>query len=70
MATAVGTPSVVLFGPTPPSLWGPPPRPVHRVLWKGTPGDPHAPQPDPGLLRIEVDEVVAALHLTERCRPR
>lgn len=62
LATAVGTPSVVLFGPTPPALWGPPPgRRRHRVLWAGTTGDPHADTPDPGLLSITVDEVVAAL---------
>lgn len=34
LATAYGTPSVVLFGPVPPARWGPPPdRPRHRVLW-------------------------------------
>jgi ADP-heptose:LPS heptosyltransferase len=36
LATAYGTPSVVLFGPVPPRLWGPPPdRPWHRALWPG-----------------------------------
>jgi ADP-heptose:LPS heptosyltransferase len=36
LATAYGTPSVVLFGPVPPRLWGPPPdRPWHRALWTG-----------------------------------
>jgi ADP-heptose:LPS heptosyltransferase len=61
LATALGTPSVVLFGPTPPALWGPPPRPIHHVLWRGGRGDPRAQQPDPGLLAIEVDEVLEAL---------
>jgi ADP-heptose:LPS heptosyltransferase len=62
LATALGTPSVVLFGPTPPSRWGPPPdRPIHRVLWRGTVGDPHGDRPDPGLLGIGVDAVLAAL---------
>lgn len=61
VATAVGTPSVVLFGPTPPALWGPPPDPRHVVLWRGTYGDPHATDPDPGLLGIGVDEVLDAL---------
>jgi len=28
LATAVGTPSVVLFGPVPPEHWGPPPSAV------------------------------------------
>jgi ADP-heptose:LPS heptosyltransferase len=61
VATAVGTPSVVLFGPTPPALWGPPPGSRHVVLWHGTRGDPHGSEPDPGLLDIDVDEVVQAL---------
>lgn len=58
LATAFGTPSVLLFGPTPPDRWGPPPRPRHRVLWAGTTGDPHADTPDPGLLRLSVPRVV------------
>jgi ADP-heptose:LPS heptosyltransferase len=61
LATAVGTPSVVLFGPTPPALWGPPPDPRHVVLWEGTRGDPHASDPDPGLLAIGVDDVLDGL---------
>jgi ADP-heptose:LPS heptosyltransferase len=32
LATALRRPSVVLFGPTRPSMWGPPDRPYHRVL--------------------------------------
>jgi ADP-heptose:LPS heptosyltransferase len=62
LATAFGTPSVVLFGPTSPDRWGPPPgRTIHRVLWAGREGDPHGAEPDPGLLRIGVDVVVEAL---------
>jgi ADP-heptose:LPS heptosyltransferase len=61
LATALGTPSVVLFGPTDPALWGPPPGPLHRVLWAGRTGDPHASDPDPGLLDIGVAEVLDAL---------
>jgi ADP-heptose:LPS heptosyltransferase len=62
LATALGTPSVVLFGPTPPAEWGPPAdRPRHRVLWRGGRGDPHGEEVDPGLLAIEVDDVLAAL---------
>ena len=61
LATAFATPSVVLFGPTPPALWGPPPdRPRHVALWAGETGDPHGTEPDPGLLRITVDDVLAA----------
>ena len=62
LATALGTPSVVLFGPMAPDLWGPPPdRPQHVALWAGRPGDPHGSEPDADLLRITVDEVLAAL---------
>jgi ADP-heptose:LPS heptosyltransferase len=62
LATAVGAPSVVLFGPTPPALWGPPAdRPWHRALWAGASGDPHGRRPDPGLLAITVDQVLEAL---------
>ena len=62
LATALGTPSVVLFGPTSPRLWGPPPdRPWHRVLWRGTTGDPRGATPDAGLLALGVGEVIDAL---------
>jgi ADP-heptose:LPS heptosyltransferase len=62
LATAVGTPSVVLFGPTSPALWGPPPeRSWHRALWAGARGDPHGRLPDPGLLAITVEQVLEAL---------
>ncbi|MFF5217706.1 glycosyltransferase family 9 protein [Micromonospora sp. NPDC000442] len=43
LATAYTTPSVLLFGPVPPTLWGPPAnRPWHRALWAGPfpPGQP------------------------------
>jgi ADP-heptose:LPS heptosyltransferase/uncharacterized protein YjbJ (UPF0337 family) len=59
LATAFGVPSVVLFGPTPPSEWGPPPeRPQHVALHRGGRGDPHGGSPDPGLLEITVDDVL------------
>jgi ADP-heptose:LPS heptosyltransferase len=61
LATALGTPSVVLFGPTPPGEWGPPPGGPHVALWAGRRGDPHADAPDPGLLAIRPDEVSAVL---------
>ncbi|MBT0769636.1 glycosyltransferase family 9 protein [Kineosporia sp. J2-2] len=64
VATAVGTPSVLLFGPTSPRLWGPALRPgLHQVLWHGSdeaPGDPHGTRPDPALLAVQPPEVVAA----------
>jgi ADP-heptose:LPS heptosyltransferase len=61
LATAYRRPSVTLFGPTSPSTWGPPDRPYHRVLWAGRLGDSHGTEPDPGLLAIEADHVLAAL---------
>jgi ADP-heptose:LPS heptosyltransferase len=62
LATALGRPSVVLFGPVPPHLWGPPPdRPQHIALWAGRTGDPHGRTVDPGLLEITVDDVLGAL---------
>lgn len=60
VATAYGTPSVLLFGPMSPSLWGPRSGP-HHVVWHGGTGDTLASEPDPGLLRITVDEVLAAV---------
>jgi ADP-heptose:LPS heptosyltransferase len=63
LSTAFRTPSVVLFGPTPPRRWGPPPdRPEHVVLWAGSAGDPHASAVDPALLRISVGDVLEAAH--------
>lgn len=61
LATAFGIPSVVLFGPTSPSEWGPPEGGPHRSLWAGRRGDPHALQLDPGLAAIEVGDVLAAV---------
>ncbi|MDQ4049576.1 MAG: glycosyltransferase family 9 protein [Actinomycetota bacterium] len=62
LATALGTPSVVLFGPVAPDEWGPPrERPWHRALWAGERDDPHADRPAAGLLDITVDDVLAAL---------
>lgn len=62
LATALRTPSVLLFGPVAPQEWGPPPeRSRHRVLWTGRRGDPHACSTDPGLLEIAVADVLFAL---------
>jgi ADP-heptose:LPS heptosyltransferase len=62
VATATGTPSVLLFGPTSPRLWGPAiDRDRHACLWHGVGnGDPHAEQTDPALLDITSVEVLAA----------
>lgn len=60
VATATGTPSVLLFGPTPPAHWGPRGAGPHIALWTGDRGDPHADRPDPGLLLITPARVIAA----------
>ncbi|MGY2082019.1 glycosyltransferase family 9 protein [Modestobacter sp. SYSU DS0657] len=62
LATAYRRPSVVLFGPVSPALWGPPPREQHVVLWHGNgTGDPWGTELDPALARVTVDEVTTAL---------
>ncbi|MEU3778949.1 glycosyltransferase family 9 protein, partial [Streptomyces sp. NPDC032472] len=68
LASALGTPSVVLFGPVAPRLWGPPRSGPHRVLWHPAPaddplrpGDAHGRVPDARLLRVSVPEVLAAV---------
>ena len=62
LAVALRTPSVTLFGPSSPAIWGPPEgRREHIALWAGRTGDPHAPRVDPGLLAIGVEEVSGAL---------
>lgn len=68
LATAFGTPSVLLFGPIPPTWWGPAIDPdLHAVIWHGDPsptsiGDPHADTVDPALARVEVEEVLEAAY--------
>jgi ADP-heptose:LPS heptosyltransferase len=59
LATALGTPSVLLFGPVSPAAWGPAIDPeLHAVLWHGDgAGDPHGSQVDPALAAIGVEEV-------------
>ena len=68
LASAYGTPSVVLFGPVDPAQWGPPAggphvalaRPAHRR------GARFADDPDPALLAIGVEEVLAAAATVHR----
>ena len=69
LASAFGTPSVVLFGPVGPERWGPPPGP-HTALWKPAlrHGDRFADDPDPALLAIEVAEVLDAATGLRRAR--
>ncbi len=66
LATAHRVRSVLLFGPTDPAGWGPRIAPhLHRVLWAGRTGDPHADRPDPGLLEITAEQVLTAVEETE-----
>jgi ADP-heptose:LPS heptosyltransferase len=62
LASAYSTPSVVLFGPAPPEIWGPPPGP-HLVLTRADlrRGDTFAADPDPALLAVSVQDVLAAV---------
>jgi ADP-heptose:LPS heptosyltransferase len=62
LATAFGTPSVLLFGPVSPRLWGPRTDGPHTVLWRSglVRGDRWASDPDPALLAITVPDVLAA----------
>ncbi|MFC0627519.1 glycosyltransferase family 9 protein [Kribbella deserti] len=66
LATAYGTRSVTLFGPTPPTWWGPAiDLDLHTVIYKAKPdyrGNPHAADPDPALLAITPTEVLSASH--------
>lgn len=71
LASAFGTPSVVLFGPVGPEIWGPPPGP-HRALTDASVrrGDAFARTPDPALLAVGVEDVLReadSLLGTERC---
>jgi len=62
LATAYAVPSVVLFGPVPPSRWGPPTdRPQHVALGGVSPSDPTAAEPAPALLAITVPAVLEAV---------
>jgi ADP-heptose:LPS heptosyltransferase len=60
IATAIGAPSVLLFGPTPPNRWGPRGSGPHIAMWAGDKGDPHADRPHSGLLLITVPRVLEA----------
>lgn len=60
LASAYARPSVVLFGPAAPENWGPPPGP-HLVLTDASRrrGETFADGPDPALLAVTVDQVLA-----------
>jgi ADP-heptose:LPS heptosyltransferase len=62
LASALRVPSVVLFGPVPPTRSGPPAHGPHAVLTDAGArrGDPFADDPDPPLLGVSVPDVLAA----------
>ena len=62
LATAYATPSVVLFGPAPVARWGPPAGGPHVVLTdeRQRVGDVFATEPDPALLAVSPEDVLAA----------
>ncbi|MFG3599796.1 glycosyltransferase family 9 protein [Micromonospora chersina] len=72
LATAFATPSVLLFGPVPPSWWGPPPdRPWHEALWAGPRPAGDGPGVHPALAELDVPAVLAAVdRVTAAARSR
>lgn len=66
LASAYARPSVVIFGPAPVAEWGPPPGP-HIALTDETQrvGDTFAAEPDPALLAVTVQDVLAAAEKLE-----
>ncbi len=70
LASAYGTPSVVLFGPAAQSQWGPPPGP-HVVLTDESVrcGEVFSPEPDPALLAVSAAHVLAGvIEVTRRLK--
>lgn len=67
LASAYRTPSVVVFGPAPVEEWGPPEGP-HIALTDPAVrrGDAFAATPDPALLAVQADEVIAAARSVRR----
>jgi ADP-heptose:LPS heptosyltransferase len=70
LASAYGTPSLVLFGPVDPAQWGPPADGPHVALAHPAArrGERFVDEPDPALLAIGVEEVLAAAAAVSRAR--
>jgi ADP-heptose:LPS heptosyltransferase len=68
LASAYGISSVVLFGPAPPEEWGPPRSGPHIVLTDASRrlGETFSETPDPAILAVTVDEVLAAARSLSR----
>jgi ADP-heptose:LPS heptosyltransferase len=62
LASAYGTPSVVIFGPAAPEHWGPPLGGPHIALTDARVrrGEVFVEDPDPALLAVTADQVVAS----------
>jgi ADP-heptose:LPS heptosyltransferase len=70
LAYAYRTPSVTLFGPAPASEWGPPPGPhVALTADRLRKAEPFADEPDPALLGVHPDAVLAAASSVMNARP-
>jgi ADP-heptose:LPS heptosyltransferase len=71
LASAYRTPSVVLFGPAPPEHWGPPAAGPHVVLTDARVrrGAAFVAEPDPALLAVTSDQVIAGAALLLHSRP-
>ncbi|PRI10017.1 glycosyltransferase family 9 protein [Leucobacter massiliensis] len=61
LASAYRVPSAIVFGPSPPERWGPPPGP-HRVLTEASlrRGEAFASDPDPALLAVSAAQLLDA----------
>lgn len=70
LASAYGTPSVVIFGPAPVEEWGPPPGP-HIVLTDASlrRGEAFADEPDPALLAVTAEQAILAARSVRDRRP-
>ncbi|WP_349897196.1 glycosyltransferase family 9 protein [Parafrigoribacterium soli] len=64
LASAYRIPSAILFGPAPPEEWGPPSDGPHIVLTDPARrlGETFADEPDPALLAVSAEDVLAAVH--------
>lgn len=67
LASAYGTPSVIVFGPAPVEEWGPPEGP-HIALTDASVrrGEAFAATPDPALLAVQADDVISAARSVRR----
>lgn len=72
LASAYRVPSVVIFGPAPPEEWGPPAGGPHIVLTDASRrlGETFSAVPDPALLAVTVEDVLAAARAVQAMAAR